>query len=109
MSRFGMTGRVIAKADRQVDIYVHVDRIRDEVYEHVQRLERAERRIAALEAAERERLTETGVLRTVRDEFSRREIGWMKWAVRGILAGLGTALLGVAGWVIKLAYQGLTT
>jgi hypothetical protein len=104
-----ITQRVLAAIDKSDDPHLHIDILRQQLSDQSLELKRQAQRIVALEDAERDRLTQTSVLRTIKDEFSKREINWMKWAVRGVLAGVGTALLGGAGWVLKLAWRGLTT
>lgn len=52
-----------------------------------------EKRIKILEDAERERLTQTSVTRLIDAKLTASAAGWGKWAIRGALAGLGTALL----------------
>jgi hypothetical protein len=102
-----ITQRVLAAIDKSDDPHLHIDILREELNRQSEAMQVMARDIKLLQDAERDRLTETSVIRTVKEEFSNREINWMKWAVRAVLAGVGTALLGGAGWVIKLAWKGL--
>lgn len=104
-----ITQRVLAAIDKSDDPHLHIDILREETHRQSIAMQVMERDIKLLQDAERERLTETSVIRTVAAEFSRREINWMKWAVRSALGGIGAALLAVLGWVFKLAWRGLMT
>ncbi len=109
MSRFGMTGKVLAKVDRAVDPYQHIDRVREEVFEHLQRLEGLEREVQALKNTNATRWTESGVWKVVKAKLDEEAIDWMKWGIRAALAGLGSAMLAVIGFVFELTWKALHT
>lgn len=98
-----MTGRVLVKVDREVDAYQHIDRVREEVSEHVDRLEALERDVKLLQQAERDRLTQTGVWTFVKAKLEAEAVGWMKWAIRAALMGAGAATIKAAEWLIRRA------
>lgn len=103
MSRFGMTGKVLAKADREVDPYQHIDRVREEVYEHLERLERLELEVQALKNANVNRYTDSGIWRVVKVKLEEKAIDWMVWASRALLIGVGGVLIKAIEWLIKKA------
>lgn len=52
--------------------------------------------------------TDTGIWTAVKLKFGQEIVApWVKWAVRGVLALAATTVVGVIGWVLKLAWQGL--
>ncbi len=102
-SLFGQTGLVIARADREVDPYTHIDHIREEVFDHKHVIAALDDRILILEAAERERLTKTGVWTYVEAKLDAQKVGWMKWGIRAALLGTGGAILEVLRWLITRA------
>lgn len=64
-------------------------------------------RVKALELEREEFMKESGVIRVFDKKSNEQSVGWMKWGTRAALAGIGTALLGVIGWVLRLAWKGL--
>lgn len=107
MPRFGSTGKVLLKVSREVDAYQHIDRVREEVFEQLQRIEDLERDNKILKEAERKRITDTGVWRIVKGKLDAEAVDWAKWIVRAGLAGLGTAFLSLMAVVLRLAWKGL--
>lgn len=107
MPRFGSTGKVLLKVSREVDAYQHIDRVREEVFEHLQRIEDLEADIQRLKIAEQKRITDTGVWKIVKGKLDAEKVDWAKWAVRAGLAGLGTAFLSVMALILKYAWRGL--
>lgn len=65
-----------------------------------------EDRLKMLEDAARNRVTESGVWRIVKGKLDGEAVGWMKWATRAALGGLGAAGLGLVGLLLKLAWKG---
>jgi hypothetical protein len=65
-----------------------------------------EKRLLILEDAERKRVTETGVWRIVKGKLDGQAVDWAQWAIKGVLAVIGTALV---GGLLKLAWKGLHT
>ena len=104
-----MTGKVLVKVDREVDPYQHIDRVREEVYEHVGRLESLENEVQALKNVHVKRWTDTGIWDVVKSRSNEQKIDWLLWGVRAALGGLGASALVGIGFVIKMAYKGLTT
>lgn len=104
-----ITRRILSAIDSSNDPNLITDILRASDLEQSEAITRLQAEVRHLVAAEQTRLTETAVLQMVNQQFSNREMGWIKWAVRGVLAGLGTTLLALAGWVFKLALRGLTT
>lgn len=107
MSRFGMTGKIVAKADREVDPYMHIDHLRQEVFEHGEKFEAIGREIQALKNTNVNRYTDSGIWRVVKGKLDEEAIDWAKWMVRAGLAGLGTAFLSLMAVVLRLAWKGL--
>lgn len=107
MPQFGMTGKVLAKVDREVDPYTHIDRVREAVFDQAEDIANLKRRLKLLENAQIERVTETGVWRIVKSKLDAEAVGWAKWATRAMLAGLGTAALSLLGLLIHYAWKGL--
>lgn len=68
-----------------------------------------EKRLLMLEEGQRERVTESGVWKIVKGRLDTQAVGWSSWAVKAALAGLGTALLGIIGWILTLAWKGAHT
>jgi hypothetical protein len=96
MSRFGSTGKVLVKVDREVDPYQHIDRVREEVFEHVQRLEDLERDVKLLKLAEQKRVTDSGVWKIVKGKLEEETIDWVKWAIRGTVGVVATLIITAA-------------
>jgi hypothetical protein len=103
--RFGMTGKIAAKADRARDPFEYIDDLRQEVVEVNEWQSRTDRRLQILEDAERKRLTETGVWRVVRDKLDDEAIDWVKWGVRAAFCGFGTLMLSGMGWIIARIFK----
>lgn len=103
MPRFGMTGKVLAKADRDVDPYQHIDRVREEVYEHLERLEALEREVQALKNANVTRYTDSGIWKVVKIKLDEKAVDWMVWAARALLVGFGGVLIKAIEWMIRKA------
>ena len=107
MSRFGQTGIVIAKCDRSVDPYQHIDRARQEVYEHLVRLEVLEREMIAVKNSVRGELTDSGIWDVVQARLNSQAVRYgskfVHWAVG--LAGLGVVSL--LGLLFTYALKGL--
>lgn len=113
MSRFGQTGIVIAKCDRAVDAYQHIDRTRQEVYEHLVRLEVLEREMIAVKNSVRGELSDTGIWDVVKAKLDGKTvesaIDWRTWAIRGVLGSLGgLTVLGIV-FLLKTAWKVLST
>jgi predicted nucleotidyltransferase len=95
------TRKLLAKIDRDIDVYVVLDRFRQAFYDESDYAESLEKRIKILEDAERERVTDTGVQRIIKGELTAREakVGMrLFWA---ILSGLGAILLTAVGALIS--------
>jgi hypothetical protein len=105
VSRFGMTGKIAAKADRSRDPFEYIDDTRDEVVQINEWREATDRRLLALEAAERERLTETGVWSIVKEKLEAETVDWVKWLIRASVVGLGGIMVASAGWVISRIFR----
>ncbi len=105
MSRFGMTGMVLVKVDREVDAYTHIDHVREEVFDQRQELDELQKRVKILEDAERERLTKTGAWTFVRAKLDAEAVSWRKWAVSAGLLGMGAGMIKAAEWLIRKAMQ----
>ena len=93
MSRFGMTGKIAAKADRSRDPFEYIDDTRDEVVQINEWRERTDKRLKILEDAERDRLTKTGVWVYVRAKLETEAADWVKWAIRGTIGAAGGLLV----------------
>lgn len=88
----------------------HPDLVVEEISASVRELEREiytlKRDVKLLQDAERERLTGTGAWRVVKAKLEEETIDWLKWAIRGTLALIGTGLF---GGLCRLAWKGLHT
>jgi hypothetical protein len=104
MSRFGMTGKVVAKADREIDPYQHIDHLRQEVFDLGEELRAQRLEIQALKNENAERVTESGVWTIVKNKLDAEAVSWMKWGIRISVGSLLTAMLTGIGWLIKKAF-----
>lgn len=104
MSRFGLTGKVVAKADRDVDPYQHIDHLRQEVFDLGEEQRAQDLEIQALKNANVDRVTESGVWTIVKNRLDEEAVRWMKWGIRISVASLLTAMLTGIGWLIKKAF-----
>lgn len=98
------TRRLLAKIDREADLYVVADRMRQAIYDLDDYTGRLDARINALEQEKVKFQTESGVHRILQSVVAKQAIDWGRWAIRGIL---GTGALAVIGWILKLAWKGL--
>lgn len=99
------TRRLLARIDREEDVYVLLDRIRQVIYDHDDYMGRLDARLNAIEQEKVKFQTESGVHRILKAAVTEEAIDWGKWAIRGTLAAAAAALI---GWVLRLAYIGLT-
>lgn len=106
MNRFGTTGLVPAKADREVDPYTHIDRVRSEVYDLIERQECLEKEVQALKSAEQERVTESGVFRLIKRHSDHEIARWVKWGIRISMGCIITGMLTGVGWFLTWAIKG---
>jgi hypothetical protein len=106
MSRFGATGLVPAKVDREVDPYTHIDRVRGEVYDQRARLDALEKEVQALKNAEQKRVTESGVFRLIRRHSDHEIARWVKWGIRISVGCVITGMLTGVGWFLTWAIKG---
>jgi hypothetical protein len=97
------TRRLLAKIDREADLYVVADRMRQAIYDLDDYTGRLDARINALEQEKAEFLKESGVHRVIQAAVAKEAIDWGRWAVRGTLAAVALTL---AGWILKLAWKG---
>jgi hypothetical protein len=109
MSRFGQTGIVIAKCDRSVDPYVHIDRTRQEVYEHLLRLEALELEVQGIKNTNVTRWTETGIWDVFQARLNRRAIRLGSKLMHWVVGLIGIGVTGLLGLLFKLAWKGLHT
>jgi len=97
------TRRILAKIDRDVDVYVVLDRLRQAIYDLDDYTGRLDARINALEQEKVKFQTESGVHRILENAVAKQAIDWGGWAVRGTV---GAGALAMAGWILKLAWRG---
>lgn len=97
------TRRLLAKIDREADLYVVADRMRQAIYDLDDYTGRLDARINALEQEKVKFQTESGVHRILENAVAKQAIDWGTWAVRGTLGAGGLAL---GGWILKLAWKG---
>jgi hypothetical protein len=109
VSRFGETGMVAAKCDRSVDPYTHIDHIRDEIVTQNLRQDRFALELQALKNSDRAEWTKTGIWYVVKAKLDEEAVDWLKWFIRGAAAAVGSGLLALLVWVLKLAWKGLHT
>ena len=102
------TRKLLAKIDRDIDVYVCLDRFRQAFYDEADYTSSLETRIKLLEDAQRARVTETGVHKAIKAELSTRELNFSKLVFGGLAAGLGTLLIAAITWVASMAWKGLT-
>ena len=108
MRRFGLTGKVLVKVDREIDPWTHIDHVREEVFDQGQIIEALDKRVLMLEDAERSRpkpLTDSGVWKVVKRNLDAEVVGWMKWGIRAALMGTGAAILWLIEWLIQRAFH----
>lgn len=103
MNRFGTTGLVPAKVDREVDPYTHIDRARGEIYDQAARLDTLEVEVRALKNAEQARVTESGVFRLIQRHSDHEIARWVKWGIRISIGSIIAAMLTGVGWLLKEA------
>jgi hypothetical protein len=106
MNRFGSTGLVPAKVDREVDPYTHIDRVRGEVYDLIERQQRLEGEVQALKNAETARVTESGVFRLIKQHSDHEIARWVKWGIRISGGCIITGMLTTVGWFIVWVVKG---
>jgi hypothetical protein len=100
------TRRLLAKIDREADLYVIADRMRQAIYDLDDYTGRLDARVNALEQEKVKFQTESGVHRILENAVAKQAIDWGKWAIRGALGAGAVALI---GWILKLAWKGLHT
>lgn len=100
------TRRLLAKLDREEDVYVILDRVRQVLNDQDGEIDHLEQRLNAIEQEKVKFQTESGVHRIIESTVAKEAIDWGKWAIRGTLA---TAAAALAGWILKLAWKGLMT
>lgn len=106
-----MTGIVVAKCDRSVDPYQHIDRTRTEVYEHLLRLEALEREVQAIKNVNRTDWTATGIGDVVNATLKARTVKWgFRWGSKFIhwfLGICGAGVLYLIALLFKFAWKGI--
>lgn len=100
-----ITRRILAKVDREEDVYIILDRVRQAIYDIDDYTGRLDARINALEQEKVKFQTESGVHRIIESAVAKEAIDWGRWAIRGTL---GAGSLALAGWILKLAWKGFT-
>jgi hypothetical protein len=98
-----ITRRILAKVDREEDVYIILDRVRQAINDIDDYTGRLDARINALEQEKVKFQTESGVHRIIENAVAKEAIDWSRWAIRGTLGAAGLAL---AGWILKLAWKG---
>lgn len=102
-----ITSRILAAIDRSEDPHLHIDILREADLEQSEAIQKLQRDVKLLQDAERDRLTGTGAWRIVKAKLDEEAVDWMKWAIRGVAALVGTGLLSAAAYIIGLAWKGL--
>lgn len=100
------TRRLLAKIDREADLYVIADRMRQAIFDIDDYTGRLDARINALEQEKVKFQTESGVHRIIETSAAKEALDWGKWAVRGTL---GAGAVALVGWVLRLAWKGFHT
>ena len=101
------TRRIVVKADRSRDPFEYIDELRQAREDDKQRIKVLWHHVRAMRPAKD--WTDTGIWEAVKIKFGKDVISpWVKWALRGALATAAGGVVWVIGWVIKLAWQGLT-
>src|ERR1700743_1291077 len=98
------TRRLLAKIDREADLFVIADRMRQAIYDLDDYTGRLDARINALEQEKVKFQTESGVHRIIENTVAKEAIDWGRWAIRGTI---GAGALALAGGILKLAWKGL--
>lgn len=98
------TRRILAKVDREEDVYIILDRVRQAIYDIDDYTGRLDARINALEQERVKFQTESGVHRILENAVAKQAIDWGTWAVKGTI---GAGAIALAGWILKLAWKGL--
>lgn len=99
-----ITRRILAKVDREEDVYIILDRVRQAIYDIDDYTGRLDARINALEQERVKFQTESGVHRILENAVAKQAIDWGTWAVKGTI---GAGAIALAGWILKLAWKGL--
>lgn len=107
MSRFGMTGKIAAKADRERDPFEYIDDIRQEIVEINEWRESTDKCLRILEACERDRLTATGAWTMVKGKLNERTVKLGSKFIHWVLAAVGTGTLCLITLLFKFAWKGL--
>lgn len=97
------TRRLLAKVDREEDVYVILDRVRQAIYDLDDYTGRLDARINALEQEKVKFQTESGVHRIIEASVAKEAMDWGKWVIRGTIGAGSVALV---GWILKLAWKG---
>lgn len=106
--RFGLTGKVITKADESQGVWHHINHLRQEVFDRGEEIEALDRKINGVKNGQQEKRewTESGIWAVVTNRGNARRVKWLDWAVKGTVGALGMSLLGLIVWVVKLAWAG---
>lgn len=103
MKNWIRTRKIMAKIDREEDIYVIADRLNQAIRDLDGNQEGFDERLTALEREKVGFQTESGVHRIISATANKEAVNWGKWAVRGTL---GAATAAIAGWILNLAWRG---
>jgi hypothetical protein len=108
LSKYDITSRLRAAVDREVDPYLHIDMVREEQEQHLQRIKTLERELRALKVTVQgmREWTSTGVWNAVKVRLDAKTVSWVTWATRAALCGVGAAALSALGWLV---WRGMKT
>lgn len=94
------TRKIMAKIDREEDIYVIADRLNQAIRDIDGEHEDLDKRIHALELDKTKRVTESGVHRIIEQTTDRNTAKLSKKAFWGLVGIVGSASAACAGWVL---------
>jgi hypothetical protein len=102
-----LTTKIVPKADRARDPFEYIDDLRQDRMSDRQVVYELSLEVQALKNAEAERLTKTGAWDYVKEQLAEGAVDWGKWAMRGILSGVGILVVSGIGWVCAMAVKGM--
>ena len=102
-SRYDITRRIRAAVDRSDDPHLLIDMVREELEDHIQRIEVLEKDVQSLKNSDRNQWTKTGIWAVVKERLDSEAIVWLRWAARVFLGVLITGAAGGVVWIFKQA------
>jgi hypothetical protein len=105
--RFGLTGKVVAKADETQGLWYHINHLRQAVYDLGEALQALDRKINGVKNAQADQWTESGIWNLVNARLNANRVEWVNSVVK-IVLGVGvTSIVGGIAWLARMAWIGM--